>query len=196
MTVTTRSTPGSGVPAGAPADEVVLLGDDARPLGSADRLTVHDTATPLHLAFSLLLLDDDGRTLLTRRALAKRTWPGVWTGACCGHPRPGEAVVDAVRRRTGEELGVDLGEVATVLPDFRYRAVDASGVVENEVCPVHVARLAEGARLAPDPSEVAEHTWVGWADLHGSVTRTPFAFSPWLVLQVTALGADLPGHAR
>ena len=102
----------------------------------------------------------------------------------------------AVVRRTREELGVEPRDVRPVLPDFRYRAVDASGVVENEICPVHVARLDADAALRPDPREVSEHAWVAWADLHEAITRTPFAFSPWLVLQVLELGPDVPGTAR
>jgi len=178
-----------------PADLVVLLDEDGIPTGSADRRTVHDTATPLHLAFSLHLVDRRGRTLVTRRALDKRAWPGVWTNSCCGHPRPGEAVLDAVVRRTGEELTIDVppGTVRAVLPGFRYRAVDAGGIVENEVCPVHLAVLDPSPEPTPDPDEVAEHTWVDWADLHAATRRTPFAFSPWLVLQMRSLGPDLDG---
>lgn len=175
-----------------PADEVVLVDDGGVPRGTAPRLEVHTTDTPLHLAFSLHLLDRRGRTLLTRRALSKRTWPGVWTNSCCGHPRPGEDTADAVRRRVGEELGLEVGEVTCVLPDFRYRAVDASGVVEHELCPVHVAVVDADAPLAPDPAEVAEHAWVDWSALHASVSGTPAVFSPWAVLQVRALGPHLP----
>ena len=43
-----------------------------------------------------------------------------------------------------------------------------------------------------DPAEVAETAWVPWADLHEAVTRTPMVFSPWMVLQLLALGPDLP----
>ena len=114
-------------------DLVVLLDDDGTPTGTAPRLDVHGADTPLHQAFSVHLFDDAGRVLLTRRALSKRTWPGVWTNSCCGHPRPGEAVEDAVRRRVREELGVEVRDLRLLLPDFRYRAVDASGVVENEL---------------------------------------------------------------
>ncbi|MBT0768478.1 isopentenyl-diphosphate Delta-isomerase [Kineosporia sp. J2-2] len=174
-------------------DLVVLLDHDDAPCGTASRLTVHDTETPLHLAYSLHLLDRSGRTLVTRRALEKKTWPGVWTNSCCGHPRPGERVSTAVVRRTAEELGVTLAEsdLTVVLPSFRYRAVDASGVVEHEVCPVHVA-VVDDPPLLPDPAEVAEYAWVAWGDLYESVRRTPFAFSPWLVLQMRAIGPDLP----
>lgn len=197
MTVTQTSTPAPGpddVPTGAapPADEVVLLDDQGRPSGAAPRLEVHGADTPLHLAFSLHLLDEQGRTLLTRRALSKKTWPGVWTNSCCGHPRPGEPMPSAVRRRVGQELGVQVPEPTPVLADFRYRAVDASGVVEHEVCPVHAVVVATDLALDPDPDEVAEHAWVAWGDLHEAVLRTPVVFSPWMVLQVRRLGPDVP----
>ncbi|SDD53932.1 isopentenyl-diphosphate Delta-isomerase [Auraticoccus monumenti] len=166
-------------------DAVVLVDDDGRVVGEAPRLAVHDHDTPLHLAFSLHLFDPEGRVLLTRRALAKRTWPGVWTNSCCGHPRPDEDGPGAIVRRLGEELGVQVEDLRCVLPDFRYRAVDASGVVENELCPVWVGRV-RGAVLA-DPDEVAEWTWLPWDDLVTAITAAPPAFSPWAALAVPAM---------
>lgn len=174
-----------------PADRVVLLDDDGRPTGSAPRAKVHTTDTPLHLAFSLYVLDTEGRLLLTRRALGKTAWPGVWTNSCCGHPRPGESIEAAVRRRTAEELGLEIIDVTTVLPDFRYRAVDASGVVENELCPVHVTIVEPGMLPRPDPAEVAEHVWLGWPAARRIAREAPALLSPWMVLQVEQLAAVL-----
>lgn len=175
------------------AELVILLADDGHPIGTAPKDTVHHAETPLHRAFSCYIFDDDGNLLLTRRALSKLTWPGVWTNSLCGHPSPGESDVDAIARRAQQELGTDVRGVELALPNFRYRAVDASGVVENEICPVHTARLS-GA-LNPNTDEVAEWAWVRPAGLVAALRGTPAVFSPWLQLQVPALVESglLPG---
>lgn len=173
-------------------DLVVLLDGDDRPIGQADRTGVHGHDTPRHLAFSCYLFDDSGRVLLTRRALTKATWPGVWTNSCCGHPRPGEPAEVAVRRRTAEELGVKIDQLELRLPDFGYRAVDASGIVENESCPVWVGRIS--GPLTPDPAEVCETAWVSWTELTGIARTVPALLSPWSALQVPLL-ADQLGKA-
>lgn len=168
-------------------DHVTLLADDGTAIGTRPKSEVHTRDTPLHLAFSCYVFDSRGRVLVTRRALGKRTWPGVWTNSFCGHPRPDEEMTTAVRRHGLGELGLHVTDLRVVLPDYRYRAVDASGIVENEICPVHVA-VVEGDPLA-DPDEVAEWTWVEVDDLIGAAARTPFAFSPWMVEQLPLLRA-------
>jgi len=96
-------------------EEVVLLDEEGRPIGVADKATVHGLHTPRHLAFSCYGFDAAGRVLVTRRAAGKRAFPLVWTGSCCGHPAPGEVIDDAVRRRLHDELGVRARELTLVL---------------------------------------------------------------------------------
>lgn len=172
---------------------VVLLAEDGTPLGTHDKATVHTVDTPLHLAFSTHVFDDVGRILVTRRALDKKAWPGVWTNSFCGHPAPGEGFEEAVQRRAAQELGFSVTDIAPALPDFRYRAVDASGIVENEICPVFTAR-ADSA-VVPVPDEVMDHQWVEPAELVRAVTATPWAFSPWLTLQLPLLYPEGPDGA-
>lgn len=166
------------------AERVVLLDDAGRSRGSMLKSAVHTSDTPLHSAFSCYLLDDGGRVLLTRRAITKATWPGVWTNSFCGHPAPGESLEDAIIRRASEELGTSVTALRVIAPDFRYRAVDASGIVENEVCPVYVARIA--SPLDPSPAEVAEWQWAPIAEVRTALRAAPFVFSPWMVDQFAA----------
>jgi len=165
----------------------VLVDDAGAPVGSAPKATVHDRATPLHLAFSCHVSDGEGRLLVTRRALSKRTWPGVWTNSFCGHPQPGEDIAEAVVRRARDELGIELEDLELVLPTFRYRAIDASGIVEHEICPVYRARAA--GLISPEPDEVMDWHWVDERELAIAVDAIPFAFSPWLALQLPLLEA-------
>ncbi|MGB8021901.1 MAG: isopentenyl-diphosphate Delta-isomerase [Candidatus Nanopelagicales bacterium] len=169
----------------APDDLVVLVDEHGQSIGTANRGEVHGSDTPLHLAFSCYLFDRRGRVLLTRRALGKKTWPGVWTNACCGHPRPGEAPREAVRRRLADELGLGADDLRLILPHFAYRATDASGVVENELCPVWVAVV--DATPTPDPAEVAELAWVDWSAVVTAARTAPFLLSPWSALQIPLL---------
>ena len=167
-------------------ERVVLLDESGREVGSAAKSAVHHADTPLHLGFSCYVFDDAGRVLLTRRALGKQTWPGVWTNSFCGHPAPGEPVADAVRRRGREELGIVIDQPVCVLPDFRYRAVAADGTVENELCPVFLARAEP--LLAASAEEIMDSRWVSWADLHAAAALS-WAISPWAVEQIPLLEA-------
>jgi len=165
---------------------VVLVDDRGTPVGTADKGVVHSADTPLHLAFSCHVYNADGLVLVTRRALGKLTWPGVWTNSFCGHPAPGETMEQAIARRAAFELGITVESTELVLPDFRYRAVDASGIVENEICPVFRAVTTDA--VAANPDEVSEFAWLAPAALRASVAAAPFAFSPWLGWQLQQLG--------
>ncbi|WP_394340379.1 isopentenyl-diphosphate Delta-isomerase, partial [Marinitenerispora sediminis] len=170
-------------PAGGDDEQIVLLSPEGEAVGVAPKRASHHQDTPLHLAFSCYLVDDAGRVLMTRRAHHKPTWPSVLTNSCCGHPAPGESLRAAVRRRVGQELGVRVGEMALVLPDFSYRATMSNGVVEHELCPV--VRAPAIGPLAPDPDEVAEAEWWDWPDCVR--LRDADEASPWFREQMARL---------
>ena len=65
---------------------------------------------------------------------------------------------------------------------FRYRATDPSGIVENEVCPVYAAHIVSELQLNPD--EVMDCQWSNLEDVLSGIDATPWAFSPWMVMQV------------
>ncbi|NYE38441.1 isopentenyl-diphosphate delta-isomerase [Nocardioides cavernae] len=168
-------------------EQVVLLDEDGRAIGTADKATVHHARTPLHLAFSCYLFDGEGNVLVTQRALHKRTFPGVWTNSCCGHPAPGEPMEDAVRRRVPQELGTDVTDLVLVLPRFRYRA-EQDGIVENELCPVFVGRAS--GPVTADPDEVEDARWEPWAPFREAVLDGSRSVSVWCREQVAQLPAE------
>lgn len=171
-----------------PHEQVVLVDDDGHPIGVADKATVHGARTPRHLAFSCYGLNAAGRLLVTRRSRHKLTFPGVRTNTCCGHPAPGEAVEDAVRRRLADELGLGAVDLHLVLPDFAYRAA-ANGVEENEFCPVYVCTLVGEPRAVPDEVESCE--WWSWEAFLAAARDKDADLSPWARVQAPLLDAHL-----
>ncbi|WP_184922469.1 isopentenyl-diphosphate Delta-isomerase [Saccharothrix ecbatanensis] len=166
-------------------EQVVLLDESGVGIGVADKASVHHSSTPLHLAFSSYVFDSEGRLLLTRRALHKKTWPGVWTNTCCGHPAPDEPMDTAVARRLFDELGLKDVTLDLVLPAFRYRAVMENGVTENEMCPVFRGLVTGDPTLNPD--EVDSFEWAPWAEFAPAVLAGARPISPWCALQVAEL---------
>lgn len=149
------------------AELIVLVDPIGNPIGTAEKLPSHHANTPIHLAFSLYIFDDQGRFLATKRALHKKVWPGVWTNSCCGHPAPEEEMIEAMKRRVDYELGMQAKDFQILIPDYKYQTPPFNGIIENEFCPVYIARAA--TQPQPNPEETADFTWLDWQDY---VTKT------------------------
>lgn len=54
--------------------------------------------------------------------------------------------------------------------------------MENEVCPVYAAHIVSPLQLNPD--EVMDCQWSSLEDVLSGIDATPWAFSPWMVMQV------------
>ena len=162
-------------------EHVILLNEQGQEIGILEKYAAHTSDTPLHLAFSSWLFNAKGECLVTRRAMGKKAWPGVWTNSVCGHPQEGETVEQAIVRRCRYEVGVDIIDITSVSPGFRYRETDPSGIVENEVCPVFAAQIL--TPVTANSEEVMDYQWVELDALFRSLAATPWAFSPWMVLE-------------
>jgi isopentenyl-diphosphate delta-isomerase len=141
----------------------------------------------LHRAFSVLLLDPDGRMLLQRRSAGKTRFPSRWANTCCGHPAPGDHLPAAAARRLAEELSVtavSLDELGV----YTYRADDpATGRVECEYDHVLLGHVDRDPPLAPDPTEVDGVRWIAPATLAAELAAMPDRFAPWLAGVVALL---------
>ena len=165
-------------------EEIILVDESDREIGFAEKLEAHRDGGRLHRAFSIVLFDSEGRMLLQQRAAVKYHFGGLWTNACCGHPRRGEELVEAARRRLREELGVE-AELRRAF-SFRYTATDAgSGLTERELDHVLVGRFEGEAQ--PDPNEIDALRWVDCAELAKDVAAHPELYTPWFALVLARL---------
>ena len=87
-------------------EEVILVNDSDEMIGTAEKLKAHQQAL-LHRALSIFILNDKGEMLLQQRAFNKYHSGGLWTNACCTHPKPNEDILFAAHRRLKEEMGFE-----------------------------------------------------------------------------------------
>jgi isopentenyl-diphosphate delta-isomerase len=101
---------------------------------------------------------------------------------------PNEEVTAAAIRRAQFELGLDFSatDVRVVLPDYRYKA-EMLGIIENEFCPVMMAKMSDDQDPRPNPDEVAAIRWLDWAEWIDEVKQHPDQYSPWCVEETLLL---------
>jgi isopentenyl-diphosphate Delta-isomerase len=160
---------------------VILVDGDDNVVGTGDKLTTH-RAGKLHRAFSVIVWDKLGRLLLQKRNPRKYHSGGLWTNACCGHPRPDEDVAMAASRRLEEEMGFTCPLEA--LGIFQYRAELDKGMIEHEL--VHVFRGVHDGEVAPDSDEVETYRWSSLEDLRTDIRAAPKDFTAWFRKYVAA----------
>ncbi|MFZ2025476.1 MAG: isopentenyl-diphosphate Delta-isomerase [Microgenomates group bacterium] len=157
-------------------EQVILVDEQNNPIGVADKETVHTNHTPLHRAFSLFLFNEKKQLLVTKRAVTKKTFAGLWTNSVCGHVSPEEETIDAVKRRVHEELQIRVLDIHEVAP-YRYRFVDTNGIVENEICPIFIGLTNENPTL--EKSEASEYQWIDWKEFLETIKNHSGSYSPW-----------------
>jgi isopentenyl-diphosphate Delta-isomerase len=156
-------------------ERLILVDEKNRAIGVGEKTPVH-RAGLLHRAFSIFIVDEEGRILLQRRSRQKYHSGGLLANSCCGHPRPGETTQAAARRRLTEELGIR----APLTFGFfsRYRAELNGGMQENEFVYVYFGPLT--AQPNPDPSEVSDIEFASADEIARRMARQPGGFVYWL----------------
>jgi isopentenyl-diphosphate delta-isomerase len=110
-------------------ENVVLVNQLDEPIGIMEKMEAHRKGL-LHRAFSIFIFNTKGELLLQQRALSKYHSGGLWTNACCSHPRPDEELILAAKRRLKEEIGLDCALTHSF--SFIYRIDFANGLTEHE----------------------------------------------------------------
>lgn len=151
-------------------------------MGTEEKLRAHRSGL-LHRAISVFLFDDHGRLLLQRRADGKYHSAGKWSNTCCSHPRPGEAAIDAAKRRLAEEMGITVPLSPAF--SFVYRVDLGNGLVEHELDHVFTGKF--NGTPAPDPAEVQSWDWVELPKLKSDCEVNPDRYTAWLPLALLQL---------
>lgn len=157
--------------------EVILVDDDGRETGIMEKLEAHHKGA-LHRAFSVFIVDSQGRMLLHKRASHKYHSPDLWTNACCSHPKPGESILEAANRRLQEEMGFscELHEF-----DFiKYFAKFDNDLIEHEYDHLLVGEY--DGPVKPDPEEVSEYRFFTAEELQQELKANPSQFTFWFRL--------------
>ncbi|MBV9454179.1 MAG: isopentenyl-diphosphate Delta-isomerase [Rubrobacter sp.] len=162
-------------------EEIILVDANDEQIGFETKLKAHENGGKLHRAFSVFIFDNTGKMLLQRRAKKKYHFGGLWTNACCSHPKRGEKLQDAAHARLGQEFGfnTELKEIFS----FTYLAPDPnSELTEYEFDHVFYGEFNDEPQ--PDPAEIEDWKWVDLTLLLADLESNPHDYTPWFKLAV------------
>ncbi len=158
-------------------EEVILVNEQDAGVGSMEKMEAHRKGI-LHRAFSIFIFNERGEMLLQQRASSKYHSGGLWTNACCGHPRPGESTEAGAVRRLNEEL--NFAVPLTKIFDFTYSASFSNGLTENEFDHVFVGRFSD--QIQPNPTEVQDYCFRKMDDLAANMLSHPHKYTAWFCI--------------
>ena len=153
---------------------VILVDEQDLPIGEMDKLEAHQKNC-LHRAFSILLWNSKGEMLIHQRANGKYHSAGLWTNACCSHPRINETTLDAAHRRLQEEMGI-----ATELKHsfyFIYQVELENDLSEHELDHVFLGKF-EGNPIL-NSEEAQDFKWINFDALKNEIKNNPNDFTYW-----------------
>lgn len=158
-------------------EEVILVDENDQPLGTMEKMEAHRKAR-LHRAFSVFIFNGKGDMLLQQRASHKYHSAGLWTNACCSHPRPGEDTKEAATRRLREELGFMTALEKSF--DFTYRSEFENGLTEFEFDHVFIGIYDQA--IHPNRDEVSDYCFQSMEEIRAGLESHPGRYTSWFHL--------------
>lgn len=155
-------------------DSVILVDEQDLEYGSMEKYEVHRRGK-LHRAFSIFIINGRGQLLLQKRAHTKYHSPGLWSNACCSHPKPGENIYMAAKRRLMEEMGFDCKLEKKF--SFIYKTEFDNQLIEHEYDHVFLGKYNKDP--LPNPVEVAEWKWMDIAQVSYDLKQNRHKYTYW-----------------
>lgn len=175
---------------------LILVDELDNIIGTGEKLEIHKKGL-LHRAFSIFIYDwYTQKMLIQKRATNKYHSGGLWSNACCSHPRNGVNLELCLHERLMQELGYnvhfhivnsDNTHLLTPQDDeiyyagsFRYHA-KFHGLSENEIDHVFLYSPCHSnfTQLKPNKSEVEDIKWISISELNDMLKNKPDLFTAW-----------------
>lgn len=161
------------------AEQLILVDEDDQETGFLSKEECHNGRGQMHRAFSMFLFNPSGQLLLQQRSESKRLWPGFWSNTCCSHPRRGESMSVATRRRLLDELNIETS--LEFIYKFSYTAEFGGAGSENELCHVYLGLVDDA--VVPNEHEISATRYVSAESLAGEFEEAPERFTPWFKME-------------
>lgn len=155
-------------------ENVILVNENDEKVGLMEKIQAHKEGR-LHRAFSVIIFNKEGDMLIHQRAKDKYHCGGLWTNACCSHPRDGEATDAASHRRLKEEMGFDTS--IKHIDSFIYKASFENGLIEHEYD--HIFAGFYDGEIQPNENEVAHWKYINLVQLKQDIEQHPTLYTPW-----------------
>jgi len=163
-------------------EDIILVDKEDQQIGTGEKMEVHRKGM-LHRAFSVFVWNKEGHLMVQQRAKTKYHTPGLWSNTCCSHPKPGETVEQAAKRRLEEEMGFscDLNEEMSII----YHTQFDNDLIEHEYD--HVLFGHYDGTPVINPEEVHSWKWMSINDIHREVRLHPELYTVWFRIIIDRL---------
>ena len=155
-------------------EDVILVDENDNEIGTIEKIEAHEKSL-LHRAFSVFVFNSKSQVLLQKRSESKYHSSGLWTNTCCGHPRPGELVMDAALRRLNEEMGFKC-PIAHQF-SFIYKTPFENGLTEYELDHVFFGRYEDFPE--PNPLEASDWKYMDFEMVKSDAIKQPEQYTTW-----------------
>lgn len=155
-------------------EKVILVDENDNQVGVMPKLEAHQKGL-LHRAFSVFIFNSKYELLLQKRASSKYHSGGLWTNTCCSHPREGEEILDAAKRRLIEEMGIDTS--LRKVHDFIYKAELDNNLTEHEFDHVFYGIYNEDPIINKD--EADDFKWIDMDSLNEDIKTNGNNYTIW-----------------
>jgi isopentenyl-diphosphate delta-isomerase len=156
--------------------KILIVDEQNQEIGTAEIPNAHQKGL-IHRVVRVFLFNSKGQLFLQQRSHTMQNFPGLWDQSVGGHVDEGETNLEAAKRETREEIGLDnleLHEIGTYY-------------TEDLVLGKHLKRFntlytaASDEPLTLDPEEVESGKWVTLEELDALIADKPEDYTGGLV---------------